>query len=95
MIEENIKRLGLCSIKTKQMDATDMSELADGSFDLVIADVPCSGLGLLGRKPDIREQISYEGIRSLIPIQAAILSQAAPNAEASSKPDCRVFQGHG
>ena len=82
LIEENIKRLGLCSIKTKQMDATDMSELADGSFDLVISDVPCSGLGLLGRKPDIREQISYEGIRSLIPIQAAILSQAASKVKA-------------
>ena len=82
LIEENIKRLGLRSIKTKQMDATDMKELEDRSFDLVVADVPCSGLGLLGRKPDIREQISYNGIMDLLPVQAAILSEASSKVKA-------------
>lgn len=82
LIEENIKRLGLRSIKTMQMDATDMSVLADRSFDLVLADVPCSGLGLLGRKPDIREQIRFEDIQTLLPVQAAILSEAASKVKA-------------
>ena len=47
------------------------------SADLVLADVPCSGLGLLARKPEIRITMNHEKIIGLYPLQAAILDYAA------------------
>lgn len=45
--------------------------------DLVLVDVPCSGLGLLGRKPEIRQRISYEEIKRFPPLQDQILQAAS------------------
>lgn len=70
-IKENAERLGLHSIETGCADSTAYD--TDLRFDVVLADVPCSGLGLLGRKPDLRIKLDYERIQSLIPIQKAIL----------------------
>ncbi|MBO4242828.1 MAG: 16S rRNA (cytosine(967)-C(5))-methyltransferase RsmB [Clostridiales bacterium] len=71
-IKENAERLGLKSIETGCADSTTYD--TDLRFDVVLADVPCSGLGLLGRKPDLRIKLDYERIQSLIPIQEAILN---------------------
>ncbi|MDD2426885.1 MAG: transcription antitermination factor NusB [Eubacteriales bacterium] len=49
----------------------------DSSFDLVLCDVPCSGLGLLARRPEIRLRASYEAIERLKPLQSAILQEAS------------------
>lgn len=46
--------------------------------DIVLADVPCSGLGLLGRKPEIRLRIEHEKLQRFPAIQDAILHAAAP-----------------
>jgi 16S rRNA (cytosine967-C5)-methyltransferase len=46
-------------------------------FDLVLTDVPCSGLGLLGRKPELRFNMSFESIQELIKLQREILLNAA------------------
>ncbi|MPN32796.1 Ribosomal RNA small subunit methyltransferase F [bioreactor metagenome] len=43
----------------------------------MLADVPCSGLGLLARKPEIRRNMTHERIQGLLPLQAAILDHAA------------------
>ncbi len=48
-----------------------------GQADVVLADVPCSGLGLLGRKPEIRLTMNHARMQNLYPIQAAILHHAA------------------
>ena len=80
MVEENQARLGLTCIDTAEADATHLlEELAQYAsyFDGVLADVPCSGLGLLLRKPDIRLTMTYEKMQELLPVQAQILSQAA------------------
>lgn len=76
-IEENLKRLRLpqehCVLECAA--AEDLATLP--VYDLVLADVPCSGLGLIARKPEIRFTMNYERIQSLLPIQAEILDRAA------------------
>ena len=80
LVTENADRLGLKSISVKCCDASKISKENKDlrkSFDLVLCDVPCSGLGLIGRKPDIREKITFERIEELLPIQEAILDSAS------------------
>lgn len=80
LVKENAERLGLKSISVQCCDASKIGkEFKDSrkSFDLVLCDVPCSGLGLIGRKPDIREKITFERIEELLPIQGAILDSVA------------------
>lgn len=67
------KRLGLSCVETAAADATGP---IPGPFDLVIADVPCSGLGVIRKKPDIRYK-DPRTFRDLPPLQAAILENAA------------------
>ena len=66
-------RLGLGCIETAVGDATGAVE---GAFDLVIADVPCSGLGIIRKKPDIRYKDPAQ-FAALTPIQRSILENAA------------------
>lgn len=71
-LEESAARLGLRAVRAAVGDAT---KTAEGQFDLVIADVPCSGLGIIGKKPDIRYKDPAE-FAALAPLQAAILETA-------------------
>ena len=78
LIRSQAERLGICRIRVMQADATGdqwPDELA-GPFDRVLADVPCSGLGLLARKPEIRRNMTHERIVGLLAVQAAILDHA-------------------
>lgn len=80
LIEQNKLRLGITSIVTKIADATVLEVLLPeerGTFHGVLVDVPCSGLGLLLRKPDIRTSMTYAKMQELIPLQRQILQQAA------------------
>ena len=54
LIDENIKRLNITNIQTQVYDALDCDESLINKADIVIADLPCSGLGIIGRKPDIK-----------------------------------------
>lgn len=78
LIRENIVRQQLTNITAGVWDARkpDPSLLdreGHGRADIVIADLPCSGLGILGKKPDIRFRASREGIRELQKLQREIL----------------------
>ncbi len=72
-IDDNCKRLALHSITTQVADASQYNEAWKDAFDCVLADVPCSGLGILRTKPDIKMNMSLEKIESLIKIQKEIL----------------------
>ena len=79
LIRENIDRLGLKNITAKAHDARIQDEsLIDengfGKADIVLADLPCSGLGIIGKKPDIRFSASPESIRELQQLQREILT---------------------
>ena len=54
-----------------------MDESAFEKYDVLIADLPCSGLGIIGRKPDIRYNTSPEAVSSLSMLQRQILSTIA------------------
>ena len=72
LIEAGAKRLGLSCIRACVADAKKYHPSLDGSFDAVIADVPCSGLGVIRKKPEIRYKDPKE-LAGLPDIQRAIL----------------------
>lgn len=70
------ERMGLTSIRTQTMDAR-RPEFAPDSFDMVLADVPCSGLGVIRKKPEIRYK-NPEELAQLPSVQLDILDGLAP-----------------
>lgn len=74
LIEENIARTGFTNIKTKLQDALETDQDSIGKADIVLADLPCSGLGIIGRKPDIKYRMTPEILSSLSKLQRDILS---------------------
>ena len=76
LLEENIRRCGFANIRAQQADALVFDREKEAAFDLVIADLPCSGLGVIGRKPEIRFRVGGGEIRSLAALQRDILKNA-------------------
>lgn len=74
LIEENIARCNLSNIRTQVWDALEYDEESEKKADIVIADLPCSGLGIMGKKPDIKYHITPEKLDSLAKLQREILS---------------------
>ena len=72
IIENGAARLGLDNITARQQDATIRVPEWEEQMDAVIADVPCSGLGIIRKKPDIRYK-ALEGMKDLPALQMAIL----------------------
>ena len=76
-IEENAKRLGITIIDTELLDARDIGKHFPQQADRVLVDAPCSGLGVLRRKPDARWRKNEEELRKLPQLQLDILTSAA------------------
>ena len=74
IMQDNIMRSGLSNIETVRMDARRLDEASVGKADIVIADLPCSGLGVLGRKPDLKYKMTPEKQKELTALQREILS---------------------
>ena len=72
LIEKNAARLGISILKAEQRSASEFDPALEAQFDLVIADVPCSGLGVIRKKPDIRYK-PLDAIERLPDVQRAIL----------------------
>lgn len=76
LIEDNIRRIGTDKIRAMVNDASLYNpDFVDG-FDLVICDLPCSGLGVMGRKRDIKYNVSIDKIKELAKLQKKILENA-------------------
>ena len=75
LITDGAERLGLKSITARALDATTPDESLFGLADKVICDVPCSGLGVLGKKPDLRYK-SEESAAELPSLQYEILEES-------------------
>ena len=73
LVEENSKRLGINIIKTKVNDASCYNEDYKNKFDKILLDVPCLGIGVLKRKPDIKWQKKKEDIEEISKLQLDIL----------------------
>ena len=76
LIENGAARLGLTNITACQQDATENVPEWVGKMDVVIADVPCSGLGIIRKKPDIRYK-NIEEMKELPALQKRILENQA------------------
>lgn len=76
LIEVGARRLGLTNIQAAVMDGKVFDPALESRFDLVIADVPCSGLGIIRKKPDIRYK-PPEPLKGLPQVQRDILSNVA------------------
>lgn len=74
-IEIAAGRLGVSIVSTMENDASVFRPEWEEAFDAVIADVPCSGLGVIRKKPDIRYK-NLKDMEALPPIQRAILENA-------------------
>lgn len=73
LIQENIRRSRLANVEAVQADARIFDSDKVEKADIVMADLPCSGLGVLGRKADIRYRITAEECRKLAALQREIL----------------------
>ena len=85
MIRENILRSGMTNIEVVGMDARLRDEASVGKADIVIADLPCSGLGVLGRKPDLKYKMTQDTQRELVKLQREILSVSAEYVKQGGK----------
>ena len=76
LIEKGSERLGIDIIKAEERDGRKPDESLFGMADRVLCDVPCSGLGVIAKKPEIRYK-DIEEFKRLPEIQYAILSSSA------------------
>ena len=76
LIENGAARLGLTNITARQQDASQVVPEWVGAMDTVIADVPCSGLGIIRKKPDIRYK-NLKELEDLPALQLKILETQA------------------
>lgn len=76
LLESGAERLGIGIIRTRAMDARAYDPALESAFDLVIADVPCSGMGVIRKRPEIRNK-ERGSLRALPEIQRAILENVA------------------
>lgn len=74
LIQENITRHGLHNMKAVQMDATVDDAASHKKADVLVCDLPCSGLGVMGKKTDIRYKMTQEKANDLAALQRQILS---------------------
>lgn len=71
-INENARKLGITIIKTILADASNYDY--NCLYDVVLADVPCSGLGVIGHKPDLKYRLTIDDINKIISIQNKIIN---------------------
>lgn len=76
LIKENTERLQLTNIEAKVSDALFLDKDMISRADVVIADLPCSGLGIMGKKNDIKYHIKEEQLEELSLLQQHILENA-------------------
>ncbi len=77
LVERNAKRLGINIIDTKEYDSTNLNNQLIEKADYCLVDAPCSGLGIIRRKPEIKWNKTEKDINNLIDIQYKIIVNAA------------------
>ncbi len=77
LIQENMQRAGAINMQVKCQDATVFDETSENLAQIVLADVPCSGLGVIGKKPDIKYRMNKKKQEELVLLQRIILDKAA------------------
>jgi 16S rRNA (cytosine967-C5)-methyltransferase len=76
LIKENCDRLGLTNVKLEEMDATKLNPKLILTADRVLIDVPCSGLGIIRKKPEIKWTKKRSELKEIVFIQRDIMNNA-------------------
>lgn len=76
LIDENAKKLSINNIKIQKQDATEFNENFLEKFDVVVCDVPCSGLGVIKNKPEIKYKITDSYVEEISALQKQILNNS-------------------
>lgn len=76
LISSTVERLGLTNVEVQSMDASVVDNSSIEKFDYVLADVPCSGFGIIRRKPEIKYKAKAD-LKDLPTIQKTILENAS------------------
>ncbi len=85
IIQKQADRMGVTIINPKLNDGTVYNEEFNEKFDKVLLDAPCSGLGIMKRKPDIRGKKNKEDIDSIVKIQRDIVKEAVKYVKPGGK----------
>lgn len=76
LIKENCDRLGIKNVELKEMDATKINVELVGLANKILLDVPCSGLGIIKRKPEIKWNKNREELKEIVKIQREIMENS-------------------
>lgn len=76
LIKENARRCHMDNMEIRCQDALVLVEEEQESYDVVLADLPCSGLGIIGRKKDIKYRMKEQTQKKLVGLQREILKNA-------------------
>lgn len=77
LIEENLTRTACINVQAKVQDATVFDVDSEFRADIVLADVPCSGYGVIGKKPEIKYRVTPQKQEEIVILQRTILDRAA------------------
>lgn len=77
LIMENVKKLGVRNVKAVAGDATKLPDNNNESFDYILLDAPCSGLGVLNRRADLRWRVRKSNLTETEALQASLLDAAS------------------
>lgn len=81
LVEKNAERLGIKIINTDVKNSTEYEEKYKEKFDKILLDVPCMGIGVIKRKPDIKWQRKKEDIEEISQLQRKILETCSKYLE--------------
>jgi 16S rRNA (cytosine967-C5)-methyltransferase len=96
LIEENINRMGFTNVSAMVWDASVTDPKVLGRADVVIADLPCSGLGVIGKKSDIKYKLTQNQHKELIELQKSILNTVSSYVKKGGVliySTCTVYKG--
>ena len=85
LIQKNVERLGLHCIHPAATDGTAPESVEEAAYDVVLVDAPCSGLGILRSKPDIKYHRAPQEQAELTALQGQLLRNAARGVKAGGR----------
>lgn len=77
LVQDNVRRLGITSVTTAVADLHQPDTFPDGTFDRILLDAPCSGLGVIRRNPEAKWRLFSGDITRLAAVQKTLLKNAA------------------
>ncbi len=95
-ILENAERMQLFNINCEVHDASEINEDMKEKADFLLADVPCSGLGVIGRKPDLKYRLKEQDLKDIVELQKKIVSASVQSVKPGGYfmySTCTVNQG--